>query len=128
MGRIHYAPVGERQGIASATHRPPGTIRLQALELTMNQSGVCGCFASRRLQVYAARILFRAGAPLDRAVLVTTSPGQSAYIESEIFKTRNQDELGYQPMTARKRLSAADLEMSPSIASLQADPRDPLDP
>ena len=76
----------------------------------------------------AARVLFRAGAPLDRAVLVTTSPGQSAYIESEIFKTRNQDELGYQPITARKRLSAADLEMSPSIASLQADPRDPLDP
>lgn len=76
----------------------------------------------------AARILFRAGAPMDRDVLVTTSESQSAYIDSEIFRTRNRTELGYQPMTVSARISPADLAMRPVLDSLQSDPTDPLDP
>ena len=76
----------------------------------------------------ATRLLFRAGAPLGRPVLVVTSQGQSASIEAEAFRKRNDDELGYQPMTVVRRLSPNDLVMTPNITSLHADPRDPLDP
>jgi hypothetical protein len=76
----------------------------------------------------ASRILFRAGAPMDRDVLVTTSQSQSAYIEGEIFKARNLEELGYQPMTFLRRVSTYDVAMRPAIISLYADPLDPLDP
>lgn len=76
----------------------------------------------------ASRILYRAGAPMDRDVLIVTSKGQSSYIESKVFATRNQTELGYQPMTVGRRVSPFDLAMRPEIASLYADPTDPLDP
>ena len=76
----------------------------------------------------AARILFRAGAPMDQDVLVTTSESQSAYIDSEIFRARNRTELGYQPMTVSSRISPADLAMRPVLDSLHSDPTDPLDP
>jgi len=76
----------------------------------------------------AVRILFRAGAPMDKAVLVATSRSQSAYIEGEVFRTRNQDELGYQPMTVTRRVSTYDLAMQPNLASLHVDPTDSLDP
>ena len=53
----------------------------------MNQSGICGCRASPRPQGLrnAARIYVRAGAPMDRNVLVTTCPSPSAYIEGDTF-------------------------------------------
>ncbi|MEI7933254.1 MAG: YdcF family protein, partial [Alphaproteobacteria bacterium] len=76
----------------------------------------------------ATRLLYRAGAPMSRPVLVTTSQGQSASIEADAFRRRNEDELGYQPMTLVRRLNPNDLVMTPNIVSLHADPRDPLDP
>jgi len=39
----------------------------------------------------ATRLLFRAGAPLSRPVLVVTSQGQSASIENNAFRRRNDD-------------------------------------
>ena len=76
----------------------------------------------------ATRLLFRMGAPLGKPVLITTSQDQSLFIETPAFATRCQAELGYQPMTAYRRLSPFDLTAAPNLASLQADPQDPLDP
>ncbi|THD60693.1 YdcF family protein [Phenylobacterium sp.] len=76
----------------------------------------------------ATRLLFHMGAPLDRPVLITTSEDQSLSIELPAFAVRNTAELGYQPMTAYRRLSPFDLAATPNIVSLQADPQDPLDP
>jgi DUF218 domain len=76
----------------------------------------------------ATRLLFRMGAPLDRPVLITTSQDQSLSIELPSFAQRNAAELGYQPMTAYRRLSPFDLAATPNLVSLHADPQDPLDP
>ena len=76
----------------------------------------------------ATRILYRAGAPMGQDVLVTTAESQSAYIDSEIFRTRNRAELGYQPMSVTARISPSDLAMRPVLTSLHSDPTDPLDP
>jgi len=76
----------------------------------------------------ATRLLYWAGAPMTRPVVVTTSQGQSASIEADAFRRRNEEELGYQPMTVVRRLNPNDLVMTPNIVSLHADPRDPLDP
>ena len=65
---------------------------------------------------------------MDKDVLIATSRSQSAYIEGEVFRARNQDELGYQPMTITRRVSTYDLAMGPVLGSLQTDPTDPLDP
>ncbi|MGZ3402439.1 MAG: YdcF family protein [Phenylobacterium sp.] len=76
----------------------------------------------------AVRLLFRMGAPMDRPVLITTSQDQSFSIESPAFATRNKAELGYEPMTAYKRLTPFDVSGVPNLVSLHADPSDPLDP
>lgn len=74
------------------------------------------------------RLLHALGAPEEGLVLVTTSRDQSLYIESPVFARRNEDELGYQPLTMLKRISPHDLVMAQNLISLQADPMDPLDP
>lgn len=76
----------------------------------------------------AVRLLHAMGAPDARDMLITTSRDQSWYIQSPVFKTRNNDELGYQPATIQSRLSPNDLIARPNLDSLHADPRDPLDP
>ncbi len=76
----------------------------------------------------AARLIYRYGVPFDKTALITTDPGQSAYIEAPLFTKRCADELGYQPHRALKRISPFDLEFLPVIDSLQSDPIDPLDP
>ncbi|WP_372787092.1 YdcF family protein [Phenylobacterium sp.] len=76
----------------------------------------------------AVRLLFRAGAPPARTLLVTTSGDQSGYIEGPGFADRCAKELGYQPMTGLTRLSAFDLAGAANLVSLHADPQDPLDP
>ncbi|THD61545.1 YdcF family protein [Phenylobacterium sp.] len=76
----------------------------------------------------AVRLLFRAGAPMDRPMLVTTSQDQSRSIEAPSFAARNTAELGYAPLTAVRRLSPFDLAALPNIVSLHADLTDPLDP
>lgn len=74
------------------------------------------------------RLIHAMGAPEAGTVLVTTSRDQSAYIESPVFLRRNEDELGYQPLTKGSRLSPHDLVMKQNLTSLHIDPRDPLDP
>jgi DUF218 domain len=76
----------------------------------------------------AARLMYRYGMPFDRKALVTTDPGQSQYIENRTFEKRCLDELGYVPYKLVGRTSLFDLEFVPALESLQADPRDPLDP
>ena len=76
----------------------------------------------------AARLLYRYGIPFARAALVTTDSFQSAYIESDGFAKRCEQELGYQPGKILRRVSAFDLELAPRIESLQINPMDPLDP
>ncbi len=76
----------------------------------------------------AVRLLFRAGAPMDRPMLITTSQDQSLSIELPSFAARNQAELGYVPVTGVKRLSPFDVSALPNLVSLHADMTDPLDP
>ena len=76
----------------------------------------------------AARILYRYGVPFERRGLIATDRSQSAYIESQVFTKRCDDELGYQPHRLLGRTSPFDLEFLPLIESLQIDATDPLDP
>jgi hypothetical protein len=76
----------------------------------------------------AARLIYRYGIRFDRKALVTTDPAQSEYIEGASFAKRCMDELGYLPYRIGARTSPFDLEFVPTRESLQADPRDPLDP
>lgn len=76
----------------------------------------------------ASRMLYRYGFPEDKPSLITTDPGQSAYIEAPAFALRCESELGYRPVKSFKRVSRFDLEFLPNPESLLADPLDPLDP
>jgi len=74
------------------------------------------------------RLLFEAGAPLDRPILVTTTDYQSRYIEGQVFHDRCLRELGYLCFTDLKRLSLFDTELKLPLVSLHRDASDPLDP
>jgi len=76
----------------------------------------------------AARLMYRYGIPFGAKALITTDSYQSTYIEGEAFAQRCEKELGYQPVSVGKRVSAFDLEFTPRIESLQIDAMDPLDP
>ena len=76
----------------------------------------------------AARLMYRYGFPFGKKALVSTDSSQSSYIESAVFPKRCVDELGYMPYKLLGRISVFDLEFLPEIASLQADPLEPLDP
>ena len=76
----------------------------------------------------AARLIYRYAMPFARPALVTTDSFQSAYIESEGFSKRCDQELGYQPAKILQRLNAFDLVVAPHIESLQINPMEPLDP
>lgn len=76
----------------------------------------------------AARLLYRYGIPFGQKALISTDSGQSQYISSVRFTERCMEELGYMPVKLVGRTSAFDLEFVPLEESLEADPRDPLDP
>ncbi|SEH12942.1 DUF218 domain-containing protein [Sphingopyxis sp. YR583] len=79
----------------------------------------------------AVRLLFRAGAPMDRTFLVTSSPWQASYV-AEAGKTglieRSKRELGYVPYRDASMVSAVDVAVMPDVLALQSDPEEPLDP
>ena len=76
-----------------------------------------------------ARILYRDGLPIDRPVLIVGDPFQSRYILSEGFAVRCDHELGYRPFRSLKSMSADTIAWVPNfVASLEQNPRDPLDP
>jgi hypothetical protein len=76
----------------------------------------------------AFRLLFEAGAPLDRPILVTTTDYQSRYIEAPVFQQRCLRELGYACYSDLKRVSMFDTRLNLPLLSLHRDARDPLDP
>jgi hypothetical protein len=76
----------------------------------------------------AARLMYRYGIPFGAKALITTDSYQSTYIEGDAFAKRCGEELGYQPVTVLRRLSAFDLEFTPRLESLRIDSMDPLDP
>jgi hypothetical protein len=76
----------------------------------------------------AARQIFSYGIPAAKSMLIVSDAAQSSYIESETFTKRNEEELGYQPVSLGKRLSPSQLEALPSRQSLFRDALDPLDP
>jgi hypothetical protein len=76
----------------------------------------------------AARLMYRYGFPFEKKALVSTDNSQSTYIESAVFSKRCMDELGYLPYKLLGRTSLFDLEFLPELASLHADPGEPLDP
>jgi hypothetical protein len=75
-----------------------------------------------------SRIMYRYGIPFERKALITTDRFQSAYIESEGFAKRCEQELGYQPARLLGRVSLFDLEFTPQLDALQIDAMEPLDP
>lgn len=76
------------------------------------------------------RLLFRAGIPADRPMLVTSDLGQSLYIGywHGMFGPRCEEELGYLPWRSLVPISPFDACMRPTAVSLHRDGRDPLDP
>jgi len=76
----------------------------------------------------ASRLIYKYGVPTDKKMLITTNGYHSTYIENPKFKTRCQDELGYQPGEILKRVSSSTLEFLPDIKSMHRSAADPLDP
>lgn len=76
----------------------------------------------------AARLMFRYGVPADRPALITTQQYHLDSIASAAFDERNERELGYRPYVTKRRLSRFEVEWTPNVLSLFADPTDPLDP
>jgi hypothetical protein len=76
----------------------------------------------------ATRLLQSFGAPLNRELVVLTDPDHSDYVASDRFHDRSVSELGYFPGRIGRRLSTAEVTLTPTAASLRIDPLDPLDP
>ena len=76
----------------------------------------------------ATRLMMDYGIPLEKKSLVVTNPSHSTYVESETFKQRCADELGYQPMQCHNRLSPSTLEFKGRPVSQHQNPYQPLDP
>ena len=76
----------------------------------------------------AVREILTYGLPARKAILIVSDAAQIDYIMSNAFSERSKDELGYAPMDALKRLSATEVEATPSVKSLFRDASDPLDP
>lgn len=76
----------------------------------------------------AARLIIRYGMPTDRPALATTQQYHLDSIAAIGFDDRNDRELGYRPYLSKRRLSRFELEWTPNVMSLHADPLDPLDP
>jgi len=79
----------------------------------------------------AVRLLFRAGAPIDRPFLVTSSTWQAGYVADAGpagLIERSKRELGYVPYRGATKISPVDAEVVPEVLALQLDPDEPLDP
>lgn len=76
----------------------------------------------------AVRELFLYGAPTDGHLLIVTDLFQSAYIASEAFAMRCDDELSYRPFLGLQVLTPTDTCVTMAPASLTIAASDPLDP
>ena len=75
-----------------------------------------------------ARLIFRYGLPMDKPCITSTTMEQSYYITDQEMQDRCKQELGYSPYSNGKRLSETEAEFFPSVASLQIDEDEPMDP
>ncbi len=75
-----------------------------------------------------ARLIFRYGLPMDKPGITSTTMEQSYYITDQEMLARCKQELGYSPYSNWKRLSETEAEFFPSVASLQIDEDEPMDP
>ena len=75
-----------------------------------------------------ARLIFRYGLPMDKPGITSTTMEQSYYITDQEMQDRCKQELGYSPYSNGKRLSETEAEFFPSVASLQIDEDEPMDP
>jgi hypothetical protein len=76
----------------------------------------------------ASREVFTYGLQSNKPMLIVSDDAQVTYIQSDTFLKRNQEELGYLPVTLGRRISPSELEATPSLKSLYRDASDPLDP
>ena len=75
-----------------------------------------------------ARLIFRYGLPMDKPGITSTTMEQSYYMTAQEMQDRCKQELGYSPYSNGKRLSETEAEFFPSVASLQIDEDEPMDP
>jgi hypothetical protein len=73
-----------------------------------------------------ARLIFRYGMPFNKPFITSTNKIQSYYIS--YMDKRCMADLGYMPYSLGRRLSNTEQEFYPTIASLQINPLEPLDP
>lgn len=76
----------------------------------------------------AARIMCKAGFPMEKKALVSSSKFQLDYILSEKFRNLCIKMMQVIPFTLGERVNERELEFIPSTLSLQCSPIDPLDP
>jgi hypothetical protein len=75
-----------------------------------------------------SRLARRYKIPVDMPALVTSTESNIKYIESDKFRLRCLDELGYRPADLGPKYSEREIEFFPHLVSLTIDPMDPLDP
>ena len=73
-------------------------------------------------EIYAYRI------PVKKPILIVSDEAHINSVASEAFSTRNEKELGYQPVAIGARVTPSSIEAMPSEQSLYRDATDPLDP
>lgn len=76
----------------------------------------------------AARLMLRYNIPSQKKALLITDWYQSKTIQSDPFRQRCLDELGYLPFVSLKARSPVDTEFTPAEISIHRDAGDPLDP
>lgn len=76
----------------------------------------------------AARIMYRAGFPMDRKAIVTSGRSHIDYLQTERFSKLCLNTMWILPVTCGERLNDRELEFTPSLSALQRCPLDPLDP
>lgn len=77
----------------------------------------------------AARIMFRAGFPMNRYAIATSSASHIDDVATDSSLPRRcQRELGYVPYWAGKRLAQRVVEFMPLAESLIINPKEPIDP
>ena len=76
----------------------------------------------------AVRIMARTGFPMEKKALIVSDMYQTHTMQSDKFKERCMNELGYLPFTMLTPLSKFSTSFVPSVLSLQMAALDPLDP
>ncbi|RXH57768.1 protein of unknown function DUF218 [Granulicella sibirica] len=76
----------------------------------------------------AVREIYAYHIPVKKPILIVSDEAHINSVASEAFATRNEKELGYQPVVIGARVTPSSIEGIPSERSLYRDTTDPLDP